>query len=255
MPNPMNPALTAALLLGCLAAVVALGRVIGRRLPDHHLTGDSKDAIKLAMGLVATMTALLLGLLVSSAKGSYDTDRSEVLQMAAKVTFLDRILSIYGPDAADVRAKFRHAVADGVEQMWPREAGLTAPPQPNLRAAAGLYIAIQQLSPRDDTQRSLKAQATSLALELGQLRTLLLVQSVPSISKPLLIMVVCWLMVLFLSFSLIAPHNATTTLALMASAFSVAGAVFLILELDHPLDGLIQIPSAPMLNALHQLAK
>ena len=98
----MNTTLTAAILLASLVAVVLLGRSVRRHLPDHHLSADSKDAVKLAMGLVATMTALLLGLLVSSAKGTYDTQRIEVIQMAAKVAFLDRVLAAYGPEAAEV---------------------------------------------------------------------------------------------------------------------------------------------------------
>lgn len=95
----MNTTLTALIVFGCLIGAVLLGRTLRRLLPEGHLAADSRDAIKLAMGLVATMSALVLGLLVSSAKGSYDTERSEVIQMAAKVAFLDRVLAIYGPEA------------------------------------------------------------------------------------------------------------------------------------------------------------
>jgi hypothetical protein len=251
----MNSSLTAAILLSSLVAAVLLGRTVRRHLPDHHLSGDSKDAVKLAMGLVATMTALLLGLLVSSAKGTFDTQRSEVIQMAAKVTFLGRVLAAYGPEAAEVRALFRDNVADGIHRMWPDEPGARAELTPNAQAGEAFYGAIQRLSPHDDTQRSLKAQGASLAMDLGQLRMLLQAQMVPSIPMPLLLAVVCWLLIIFLSFSLLAPPNATTTLALVAAAVSVAGAVFLILELDRPLGGLIRISSEPMINALNQLAK
>ena len=89
----MNTTLTALIVFGCLVGAVLLGRTLRRLLPEEHLTADSRDTIKLAMGLVATMAALVLGLLVSSAKGSYDTERSEVIQMAAKVAFLDRVLT------------------------------------------------------------------------------------------------------------------------------------------------------------------
>ncbi|HEV2715864.1 MAG TPA: hypothetical protein VGU64_11420, partial [Terriglobales bacterium] len=94
----MNTTLTAVIVFACLIGAVVLGRSFRRLLPEDHLTADSRDTIKLAMGLVATMSALVLGLLVSSAKGSYDTERSEVIQMAAKVAFLDRVLAIYGPE-------------------------------------------------------------------------------------------------------------------------------------------------------------
>src|SRR5215471_16949280 len=99
----MNSTVTALIVFACLVAAVLLGRALRRLLPEDHLSADSKDTIKLAMGLVATMSALVLGLLVSSAKGSYDTERSEVIQMAAKVAFLDRVLATYGPQVAEAR--------------------------------------------------------------------------------------------------------------------------------------------------------
>jgi len=251
----MSSALSSAILLASLVAMVLLGQNMRRHLPDEHLSGDSRDTVKLAMGLVATMTALLLGLLVSSAKGTYDTQRTEVIQMAAKVAFLDRVLTAYGPEAAEARAEFRDGLADAVHRMWPDEAGAKAQLAPNTTAGVRIYAAIQGLTPRDDAQRDLKVQATTAAADLGQLRMLMLAQAVPSIPKPLLIMVGCWLVIIFLCFSLLAPPNATTTLALSAAAVSVAGALFLIMELDEPFGGTIRISSEPMLNALNHLTK
>ncbi len=251
----MNSALTSSILLLSLIVTVLLGRSCRRHLPDDHLSGDSKDAVKLAMGLVATMTALLLGLLVSSAKGTYDTQRTEVIQMSAKVAFLGRVLTAYGPEAVGARDAFRDGVAEGIHRMWPDEAG--TPAQLNLDTAGGdrIYTAIEALSPRDDVHRGWKAQAAKLAADLGELRTLMVAQAVPSIPRPLLIMVGCWLVIIFLCFSLLAPPNATTGMALTAAAVSVAGAVFLIMELDQPLRGTIRISSEPMVNALNQLVK
>jgi hypothetical protein len=207
------------------------------------------------MGLVATMTALVLGLLVSSAKGTYDTARSEVIQMAAKVAFLDRVLALYGPEAADARGELRANVADAARRIWSTDRGGAVQLAPNQQAGDALYITVQRLSPHDDTQRTLKAQVTTLMVDLGQLRALLVAQSIPSISKPMLIILVSWLVVIFFGFSLLAPPNATTTLALVASAFSVACAVFLILELDQPFGGLMHIPSEPITNVLSHLAQ
>ena len=251
----MNSFLAAAVVFACLFGAVLLGMGLRRLLPEHHLSADTKDTVKLAMGLVATMSALLLGLLVSSAKGAYDAERTQVIQMAAKVAFLDRMLADYGPEAADIRAQLRTLVEEAVRRMWPEER--TIPPQlaPNTQAGDAVYFAIQRLSPRDDLQRNLKAQATTLAVEGGQLRTLLVAQSVSSISKPLLIVMVSWLVMIFLSFSLFAPPNATANLALVVAVLAVSGAIFLILELDQPFGGLIQISSEPMLNALSYLAK
>ena len=251
----MNTILIAAILFVCLAGVVLLGRRVRRYLPQDHLSADSKDAVKLAMGLVATMSALVLGLLVSSAKDSYDTKRSEVIQMAAKVAFLERVLALYGPEATEARGDLRGAVSDAVQRLWPTERNRPVQLGPNEQVADAFYIALQRLSPKDDTQRALKTQAETLSVELGQLRSLLVAQSIPSISKPMLIILVSWLAIIFLGFSVLAPPNATTALALMVSALAVSGAVFLILELDQPFDGLIRITNAPMLNVLNRLSK
>jgi len=194
-------------------------------------------------------------LLVSSAKGSYDTERSEVIQMAAKVAFLDRVLAVYGPEADEARRGFHEAVNEVVQKIWPGEAGLPARLAPNTQAGNAVYGAIQGLSPKDETQRKLKEQATTVATDLGQIRSLLVAQAVASISKPMLIILVSWLVVIFLGFSVLAPPNATTILALMVSALAVSGAIFLILELDQPFGGVIRISSEPMVNALNQIAK
>jgi hypothetical protein len=251
----MKIALISIILLTSLVAVILLGQWLQRRLPDDHLSADSKDAVKLAIGLVATMTALLLGLLAFTAKGTYDTRRTDVIEMAAKITLLDNLLTAYGPDAAQARVWLGDAVAEWVLRAWSdapsARAHMDAQSQANYRA----YAAILGLSPRDDTQRDLKARAATLAMDLAQLRVLLLEQRVPSIPKALLIGVFCWLVVIFLSFGLLTPINATTTLALSAAAVSVASAVFLIMELDQPLGGIIRIPGDPLSNALDLFTK
>jgi hypothetical protein len=251
----MNTTVTALIVFGCLVGAVLVGRTLRGLLPEAHLSTESKDAVKLAMGLVATMSALVLGLLVSSAKGAYDTERSEVIQMASKISFLDRVLGAYGPEAAGVRTKVHDTLAEGIQQIWPGKIRRPANVTPDTQAGNAVYSAIQHLSPQNDTQAALKSQAAALAIDTAQVRTLLAAQSVPSISKPMLVILVSWLVVIFLGFSVLAPPNATTVLALMVSALAVSGAIFLILELDEPFGGLIGISSEPMLNALNQLAK
>jgi hypothetical protein len=173
--------------------------------------------------------------------------------MASKVTFLDRLLAAYGPEAAGVRSLLRDSVELGIQQMWPGQMRRPASFAPNAQAGNLVYAAIQTLSPHNDIQGALKTQAATLAVDLGQVRTLLAAQSVPSISTPMLTILVAWLIVIFIGFSVLAPANATAILALMVSALAVSGAIFLILELDEPFGGLIGISSEPMLNALHQL--
>lgn len=251
----MNTILIALIISACLIGVVLLGMRLRLLLPDNQMTPDTKETVKLAMGLVATMTALLLGLLVSSAKSAYDTTRDEVIALAAKVSYLDGILTAYGPEAANARALLRAGIETAVRGMWPGKSTEAVRLAPNSQTGDAFYEAIQSLGPRDEPQRGLKAQAASLAVELRQLRYLLLVQSVSSISMPLLWIVVSWLLVIFLSFSVLAPSNATAKAALIAAALSVSGAIFLILEFDRPFSGLVQIPSEPIKNAVGQVLK
>jgi len=251
----VNTYLTALIVFGCLVGAVFVGRTLRSFLPQAHLSSESKDAMKLAIGLVATMSALVLGLLVSSAKGAYDTERSEVILMASKITFLARVLDAYGSDAAVVRALLRNTLEEAIQQMWPGQMRRPTDRNPDVQAGNLAYAALQQLSPQSEMQKILKSQATTLAADVAQTRSLLAAQSVPSVSLAMLTILVSWLVVIFVGFSVLAPPNATTVLALMISALAVSGAIFLILELDQPFGGLIGISSEPMLKALHQLAQ
>ena len=202
-----------------------------RFLPEYDLSPDSRDAVKLATGLVATMSALLLGLLVSSAQTLYDAARSEVMQTASKFAILDRILAIYGPQASEVRAELPALIEEVIRRIWSDDANLQHKSKPKNEIGNAYYVAVLRLAAHDDTQRVLKAQAVSLILEIAQVRSLMQAESIRSTSKPILKVVVLWLMIIFLGFSLIAPPNATANLALIASTLCVAGAIFLILEL------------------------
>jgi len=230
-----------------------LGLRLRAALPDPHLTAETKDVVKLSMGLVATMTALILGLLIASAKGSYDTQKGGVIQMAAKVAFLDRVLAIYGPEAGEARASLRRSVEDALASMWPDGKSESVLLAPNSVAGPALYHSVQRLSPADEEHRVLKSQAVQIVTDLGQMRWLLFEQAGSSISTPLLVVVGVWLAVIFTSFGLFAPSNGTVVVALMVASLSVAGCLFLILELDQPFGGVIRIPSTPMRIALEHL--
>ena len=149
------------------------------------------------MGLVGTMAALILGLLVAAAKGSYDTEKNEVTQMAAKIVFLDRVLANYGPESADTRVLLRRMVEGAVNRMWPEERSQHVQLDPAGSGIEELHKAIQKLSPKNDAQGSLRAQAVGMDSDLGQLRWLLFEQSGRSISMPLLIVVISWLAIIF----------------------------------------------------------
>jgi hypothetical protein len=173
----------ALILFTALVGVILIGGRLRRRLPAEQLSAESKDAVKLALGLVGTMAAILLGLLISSAKSAFDTTRSEVIQMAAKV-LLDRVLALYGPETADARHALRDAIPDGVRRTWPAEQSGPVRLDPNPQMGDAVYVAISGLAPRDDAQHALKTQAATLMVQLAELRAMLQAQAVSSVSKP-----------------------------------------------------------------------
>lgn len=264
----MNATVTSLVVFTCVFGGALLGAWIRTLLPAHHLSAESKEIVRLGTGLVATMTALILGLLVASAKSAYDTDKSEVVQLAAKIVsssasstratsdcvFLDRILANYGPESHDARDALRRSVNTSIERMWPQEKTQRAQLEPTT-AAEELHRSILQLAPNGESQQSLKAQALSVAADLSQMRWLLFEQTGTSISMPFLVVVVLWLAFIFMSFGLFAPFNTTVIATLLVCALSVTCALLLIVELDQPFDGIIHISSAPMHNALEHLGR
>jgi hypothetical protein len=241
--------------LACIFGAGLLGMRLRTALPEQHLTAETKDTVRIGMGLVATMAALLLGLLVASAKGSFDTQKSELTQMSAKIVVLDRMLAHYGPEAAEPRELLLRTTEGYIHRIWPDSVSQSVQVDPSVSPAEVLYDSMQKLSPQNDMQRAIKSEALRFAVDLGQARWLLFEQGGSSISTPMLVVVIFWLSIIFLSFGLFAPTNKIAIAALLLAALSVSGAIYLVLELDRPFDGLIQISSEPMRRALSHLGK
>jgi len=230
-----------------------LGMFLRTALPENHLNTDSKDVLKLGTGLVATMSAVVLSLLISSAKNSYDVQGLELTEASAKIILLDRALAHYGPEAKESRELLRSFIAGVLQRKWSNDAA--GPPQLEGSSSGGasLYDKIQDLAPKDDRQRSIQALALNILAGLGQTRWMMYEQKSATISMPLLILLVFWLTTLFTSFGLFAPRNGTAVASLFISALSVSGAILLILDFYTPYDGLIRISSAPLRAAFNQL--
>jgi hypothetical protein len=254
----MSSLLISCVVFACIFAGTLLGMILRGFLPQHHLGPESKDVVKLGMGLIGTMTALVLGLLIASAKNSFDTQRNGLAQLSANIILLDRVLAHYGPESKDAREMLRASVADLLQHTWPQESpqsGQAAEKVPTEGRYEGLYEKIQDLSPKNDAQRALQAQALKTGADIAQMRWLMFAQKGSSIPTPFLVVMICWLALLLASFSLFAPSNATVFSTLLICALAVSSAVFLILELDRPFDGMIQISSAPLRNTLAQLGR
>ena len=243
------------IVFACIFGASLLGLFLRGVLPENHLRADSKDTVRLGMGMIATMAALVLGLLVASAKNFYDTQSSELTQLSANVILLDRVLAHYGQETKEVRDLLRGAVARTLDLIWHRDHQDHSQMAPTAGGSEILYDKIQALSPTTDVQRTLKAQASSMAVDLGKLRWLMFEQGTTGISKPLLVVLVLWLAIVFTSFGLFAPPNATVVATLFLCALSVSGAIWLILEMYAPYGGLIQISSAPLREALAHLGQ
>lgn len=251
----MSPVSIGWIVMACVFGGALLGTALRVILPAHHLSSDSKDVIKLAMGLTATMAALVLALLIAAAKGSYDTQRNELTQMSANIILLDRVLAHYGPQTKEARDLLRRTVASMIDRIWPENRSRSAELSPTAASAEGFYDKIQELTPQNEVQRLLQAQALKMSIDLGQTRWLLFEQAGRSIPMPFLVLLIFWVTIIFLSFGLFAPPNATVITTLFLCALSVSGAIVLILELDRPFGGLVQISSAPMHSAIAQIGK
>jgi hypothetical protein len=179
-------------------------------LPEHHLDPDSRNVVNLGMALIGTMTLLCSACLSRRRKFPTTLRKSEVTQMAANIVQLDRILGRYGAGANGVRAVLRRAVLS-VDQSWSEDAARSERlDSAQVRAeVASFYEKIQELTLRNDFEHSLQSQALQTALQIGQTRSPLVEQAGSSIAMSFSVVMVFWLAVIFASFGLFAPRNAT----------------------------------------------
>ena len=233
------------------------GTFLRDHLPDHHLSVDSKDVMKLGTGMIATMAAVVLGLLIGSAKGTFDTLNSGLMNNGSKIILLEHTLASYGPETKEARDILRRQVTAVIALMGGNKNGIVLlKVGQEVRGLEDLDEKLRQLSPRNDDQRRLQSQALQIVAEITEMRWLL-VEHVgqSSFPMPLLILLVCWLTIIFFSFGLFTSRNTTVMSVLFVCALSAASSLFLILELDQPFGGLIKISSAPLLNALSHLGQ
>jgi hypothetical protein len=239
----------ASIVFGCAFGCALVGAVV--RLPEDHRDQDSRDVVKLVLGLIATIAALVLSLLIASTSNSYNAQRSELQSLSANVILLDRLLAAYGPEAKDARDRLRDSVQMTHDQIWSRDGA-----QPMaLDRVHEFIIRLQGLSPKTDAQRAMQGRIMDVGQTLVQTRLLMFEQLGGAIHWPVLAVLVFWICVLFLGFGIFTRRNPTIVAALLLGALSVSAALILIMELSSPYNGLLQISDTPLRNALAQLGR
>jgi hypothetical protein len=241
------------LVFACVFGGALAGMFLGRLLPPHHLGEETKSVVTLATGTLSVLSALVIGLLISFAKGDFDAQTKVIQNFAADLILLDRVMRQYGPETGEVRALLRRYTALNIALTWPEENAAGGPRLDNPTALAmleGVQGKLLTLTPPNGAQRWLQSRALQIGGQLAEDRWLLAAENEGSVPSPFLATLVFWLTILFATFGLFAPRHATVAAALFVCALSLSAAVFLILEMDRPFEGFIIVSAEPMQTAL-----
>jgi hypothetical protein len=239
----------AAVLSGGVAGLALAGLLAGNVVGSDA----TKDIIRLATGLLVTMTALVLGMLVSSANSSYQDRKNELAEMASDFVVLDQVLASYGSETQVIRDELRRLAENSLERIWPSQASRQSQLRPGDRGQV-LYHQLQILAPKNDTQTAAKTVAISAADSLRRTYFLMFLKSEQnSLSFPLLAVLVAWLTVIFIGFGLLAPRNDTIITTLVVCALAVSGAIFIIMAMYKPFSGIMRISPSPIHDALSRM--
>lgn len=244
--------------LAAFAAIfggVVIGMLFARRLPEHHLSSQTQSAITVSVAVIGTLSALVLGLMITAANSSFTARSDEVRELSLQIIRIDRNLRRYGPEADGVRANIRQWAILKTEQLFPQN----GKPQPVSDQTIGTLEKVQDgilaLNPQDERQKYLRTISLTLSSTIIQARWSLETRAGHSIPVPFLVLLIFWLAIVFASFGLFAPPNLTAVVALFLCSLAVAGGIFLIEELDNPLSGFIHISPASMHRALLEIAQ
>lgn len=252
----MDPVAVSFVVFACTLGGSLIGIWLANVLPAHHLQAASRDTVNVGIGLVATMSALVLGLMTASAKSSFDEVDEAVKETAADILAVDRLLARFGPETAGIRGNLKAVLASRIEAVWPERLAHDGLPEvtENLANAEGIADAILRLEARGASQRWLQSRALEVTDEVFRARWLVFAGHAASVPPVFPSVLLFWLTITFTSFGMFAPRNATVLAALVAAALSVSGAVFLVFELDEPFDGLLRVSPEPLRYALARLA-
>jgi len=253
----MSPVADGLVVLASVFGSGLIGLSLRSVIPEQHLHDESLGMVRLCSGVLATLAALVLGLLVASAKSNYDRVNDEVTQAATAIVLLDRTLAQFGPQTDEARGLLRSAVATTASTVFSKQGRGVADLDDPQRLAVGerFEAQIRTLHAENEVQRTLQAHALELYTEVAKMRLLTITQAEGSIPAMFLVVLVLWLAIMFAGFGLVSARNPTVIVTLFLCAVSLAGAVFMIEELNRPLDGLMRVSSSPIRYALDHIGK
>jgi hypothetical protein len=251
----MNSISASLLVAACIFGGGVGGLYLHRVLPEGHLTRETQDVIKLGAGMLSVLASLVLGLLIATAKTSYDATDLAIRNYAAELALLNETLRDYGGVASVPRDLLRDYTRGFLQEGWPRDGKRPAIGDDETTRVLLEHVreAIRALKPVDKGQSALQDQAVEINMNLLRQRWVLIEQQGPSVQRVVLVVLVSWVMVIFASFGLNAPRNGTVAVAFLICSLSIGGSIFLILEMDRPLDGVMQISSWPVENVLARM--
>jgi hypothetical protein len=240
------------LVSACVFAGGLAGLFLNRLLPQDHLTTDTQDVVRLGIGMLSVLASLVLGLLIATAKTSYDSTEHAIRSYAAELALLNETLRDYGGEASVSRDVLRSYTERLLEDGWPKNGArqATLDDEKADQLLERVRDTIRAMKPVDTAQRSLQNQAIDINLNLLRQRWLLIEQQGPNVQRTVVAILVSWVTVIFASFGLNAPRNSTVVSAFLLCSLAIGGAIFLILDMDHPLDGVMRISSLPIQNVL-----
>lgn len=254
MLSPLNPLIIGVVVFVVILAGAFAGWALKQRLPDHHLNDETKSLVSVSMAVVATVSALVLGLLISNANTSFSAIGGEVTALSAQILRLDQILRRYGPETGEAREMLRQYAEFKTADLFPDDGvGARLADQSSYELLQRLEDSLLALKPTNSRDQWWLGQAMTLAGKIGDTRWLLAQQVGQGTPKAFVALLVFWLTLLFASFGLFAPRNLTSAVTLTLCAMAIAGAIGMILELEQGFGGLIHISPQPMRQAVATL--
>ena len=240
---------------GLILVSIGGGLFLRYRLPDDHLSGDSKEVIRLATALIGTMAAVVVALLFASTRSSYEATNSHVARLTAGVVELDQLLKEYGgQESVMLRQALRSDVTSMVSAIWRDDAPVTGKLLLPVTHEETVLYKLRQLEPKTPVQNAIKTRALAVSNDIEQTRLTLLSQPPDSLSRPFIAVLVLWLCFIFASFSMSSKANPTLVAVLLICGFTASTAIYLILELGQPFDGLLQLSNSALRRALPPLS-